>query len=140
MYVFMISTTCAGINSMTIVCLVYIYQQKHLCSGSRKQQMVTSECLLVKEIAYKNTSEEVNSNYVLIIACAAITLGFTHNASYVDTSIYQKHLFLVSYSRPCMAFSKKIFCSLCVCAFQLNTVILNSYDSTLYYINQLRVD
>lgn len=89
---------------------------------------------------YKNTSEEVNSKYVVIIACAAITIGFTHNAPYVDTSIYQKHLFLVSYSKPCMAFSKKIFCSLCVCAFQLNTVILNFYDSTLYYINQLRVD
>lgn len=103
--------------------------------------MVLENCVLVEEIAYiKNTSEEVNSKYVVIIACAAITIGFTHNAPYVDTSIYQKHLFLVSCSRPCMSFSQKIFCNICVCAFELNTVILNSYDSTLYYINQLRVD
>lgn len=103
--------------------------------------MVLEKCLLVEEIAYiKNTSEEVNSKYVVIIACAAITIGFTHNAPYVDTSIYQKQLFLVSCSRPCMAFSQKIFCNMRVCAFELNTVILNSYDSTLYYINQLRVD
>lgn len=70
--------------------------------------MVLEKCLLVEEIAYiKNTSEEVNSKYVVIIACAAITIGFTHNAPYVDTSIYQKQLFLVSCSRP--HFLKKYF-------------------------------
>lgn len=117
------------------------YSLVHLYISKSIYVVVLEKCLLVEEIAYiKNTSEEVNSKYVVIIACAAITIGFTHNAPYVDTSIYQKHLFRVSCSRPCMAFSQKIFCNICVCAFELNTVILNSYDSTLYYINQLRVD